>query len=79
MAGKKARKKAHRDCPFTMEEVYGFESMIYSVNTSFPCINPVGYCVRGFQYVHDMEMIQDMKAERARHDPYMAYVEEMLE
>ena len=31
-------KRVNKDCPFTIEELDEFRSMLYSVNTSFHCL-----------------------------------------
>lgn len=32
-------RRVHKDCPFTADEIEEFNAMLYSVNTSFHCIN----------------------------------------
>lgn len=40
----------HKDCPFTADEIDEFHAMLYSVNTSFHCVNPAPISwVKGFQ------------------------------
>lgn len=43
-------RRVHKDCPFTADEKDEFNAMLYSVNTSFHCINsaPVSW-FKGYQ------------------------------
>lgn len=45
-------RRIHKDCPFTAQEIDEFHAMLYSVNTSFRCINPAPLnWVKGYQNV----------------------------
>ncbi len=47
-------RRIHKDCPFTADEINEFHAMLYSVNTSFHCVNPAPFLwVKGYQNYND--------------------------
>ncbi len=48
------KRRIHKDCPFTADEINEFHAMLYSVNTSFHCVNPAPMSWgKGYQNYND--------------------------